>query len=357
MARAHEADVAVTPRVALIVRSMRRPSLDAALESIARQDYPALDVVVVAASGAEHPVPPDRAGAHPIRFVPSAQRLSRPRAANAGLDATRADWITFLDDDDILLPGHVSGLVAALSRAGPALFVYTLALVRMSDGSTRTWGRPFALAELYERNFIHLASALFSRELVSAGCRFDEGFDIMQDWDFFLQCAQLTSFHFEPRRTFEWHADLGDSGAAGGANQDDARFAAFRDRIYAKWSERRDLLVDRVRADLQRAIEHAKRDEPAACEAACQAILAYSQNDPHALNVLAMLRRSAGRYDDARRVQELACAVRPDDPSLIYNLALICHAQGDIARARQHCERVVAAAPQFVPARKLLAEL
>mgnify|MGYP000541208000 CR=1 FL=1 len=35
-----------------------------------------------------------------------------------------------------------------------------------------------------------------------------------------------------------------DSGAGGGGNQDDARFARFRDRVYAKWATARDALVE-----------------------------------------------------------------------------------------------------------------
>ena len=236
-----------SPLVSLIVRSSARMSLRAALDSIAGQDYPQLEVIVVAASGRDHPALPDRIGAHPLRLVKSDVRLSRPQAANAGLDAARGDWITFLDDDDLLLSGHVAGLAAARRNARGARLIYTLALGRFADGHTETWGRPYALSELYERNFIHLSTALFARSLVADGCRFDEAFEIMQDWDFFLQCAQLTPFHFEPRQTFEWRVDLGTSGTGVGGNKDAARFARFRDAIYAKWGARRQALAAQVK--------------------------------------------------------------------------------------------------------------
>ncbi|MDE2003262.1 MAG: glycosyltransferase [Betaproteobacteria bacterium] len=345
------------PLVSVIVRSMARPTLGAALDSIGTQDHPRIEVVVVAASGAGHPDAPNRVGMHPLRLVRCARQASRPQAANIGVAASSGEWITFLDDDDVLDPDHVSSLIGARDRAGVARLICSPARARLSDGSMLPLGQPFALQQLYERNFIHLSMTLFSRELVALGCRFDESLEILEDWDFFLQCAQHTRFDFEPRATFEWRADIGTAGAGAGVNHDDARFAAFRDRIYAKWASHRDALVDRVGAALQQAAELAKRGDRAGAEAACRAVLVYSQNDPYALNLLAMLQRSAGRDAEARRTQELACAVRPGDVSLVYNLALVCRAQGDLASARAHCERAIREAPQFAAARRLLAEL
>jgi hypothetical protein len=345
------------PLVSVIVRSMARPSLADALDSIAAQQYENIEAVIVAASGREHPAPRSSVGMHTLRFIPAEYPLSRPRAANAGLDAAQGDWITFLDYDDVLLPGHVSGLVAAQRDAGNVQLTYTSARARFSDGTSEPLGQPFALLQLYERNFIHLSMALFSRELLARGCRFDELLDVLQDWDFFIQCAQHTRFHYEPRETFEWRADAGSAGTGAGRNQDDARFAAFRDRIYEKWAAPHDALVDRVQADLRRAMLDAKEGAAANAEAICQGVLDYSQNDPFALNVLAMVQRSAGRLADARVSMELACSVRPQDPSLAYNLALLCRSQGDRAAARRHCLKAASAVPKFALAEKLLAEL
>lgn len=316
------------PLVSIVVRSMARSSLQDALASIGAQDYPHIEALVVAACGPTHPTPPDRAGAHPVRLVPGERPCTRPQAANAGLDAARGDWITFLDDDDVILPAHVSGLVEVRRNAGAAKLVYTLARARFANGGEKTVGQPFALHELYERNFIHLSMSLFSRELCALGCRFDESLEILQDWDFFIQCAQHTRFHFEPRQTFEWRAEAGDSGAGAGMNQDDARFATFRDRIYAKWAASFDALVDTVGTRLANAGQRAKSGDLAGAEAICREVLAISQNDPFALNMLAMVQRAAGRRNDALATQQLACAVRPHDKSLAYNLSLLRRTPG-----------------------------
>ena len=313
----------MAPLVSIVVRSMARASLADALASIAAQDHERVEAIVVAACGPTHPAPPASAGPHRVRFVEGDAPRTRPQAANAGLDAAQGDWITFLDDDDVLLPSHISGLIDAQRNAGDCLVVHTLARARFADGSEQTVGQPFAPIELYERNFIHLSMALVARDLVARGCRFDETLEILQDWDFFIQCAQHTRFHFEPRQTFEWRADVGTSGAGGGVNQDDARFAKFRDRIYAKWEARYNALVDDVAKRLAQAQAVARTGDLAGAEALCREVLAQSQNDPFALNLLAMVQRSAGRLDDAIATQRLACAVRPSDASLAHNLALL----------------------------------
>jgi tetratricopeptide (TPR) repeat protein len=345
------------PRVSVIVRSMARPSLGAALASVAQQDHPDVEVLVVAACGAAHPPVEPRCGAHPQRLVASAVPLPRPVAANAGLDAASGDWVTFLDDDDLLLPGHLSGLVAAHAAAPRAGVVYSYARAVFSTGRVERFGQPWSRVQLFERNFIHLSTALVDRRLIAAGCRFDETLDVHEDWDFFLQLAQRAPFHFVPLQTFQWNADAGTSGAGGGANRDDAKFAAFRDRVYAKWMEARDALVDHVAPLLQSAAAQAQRGDLAGAEAACRSALAASTNDPWALNVLAMVFRSAGRMAEARSTQELAVAVRPQDPAIVYNLALLHRALGDTTEARRWAQRALALAPDFGPARALLAAL
>ena len=343
--------------VSVIVRSTQRPSLAAALASIAAQDHPAVEVVVVGASGPAHPVLPDRCGPLPLRFVACARRMNRPAAANAGLDAATGGWITYLDDDDVLLPGHLSGLMAARSTAPEAGVIHCWARAMFADGNVRRVGQPFNLAQLYERNFMSLSTSVFARSLAERGCRFDEALDIFEDWDMFLQIAQFARFHFVPRETFLWNADAGGSGAGGGANHDGAAFARFRDLVYAKWAARHDALIDHVLPLLRSGADAHRLGDHATAEGHCRDALVVSPNDPWVLNLLASIERATGRGAEARRTQELAVAVRGNDPALVFNLALLCRAQGDIEMARRCCDRALALDANFVPAQKVRAEL
>lgn len=345
------------PLVSVVVRSTDRPSLPEALASIAAQDYPRIEVVVVGASGPGHSALPERCGPQPLRFVACATRRNRPEAANAGLDAATGDWITFLDDDDVFLPGHLSGLMAARADAPEAGVIHCFARAVFADGRVQRFGHPFSLAQLYARNFMHLSTAIFARSLVARGCRFDDALATHQDWDYFLQIAQLAPFHFVPRATFEWRVEAGGSGAGGGANQSDETFARYRDLVYAKWARQRDALIDRVEPLVSAAARAAEQGDHAAAEARCREALAISPNDPWALNLRAAIERATGRARDARRTQQLAVAVCPQDPTLTFNLALLYRAQGEIDLARRCCDRAVALDANFAAAKTLRAEL
>lgn len=348
---------ATAPDVSVIVRSMARTTLGAALASVAAQQGVTAEVLVVAACGPGHPPLPATCGTHALRLVASARRLPRAQAANAGLDAARGRWVTFLDDDDLFLADHLAGLIAAAANAPQARVITSYAKGVFRDGHVEWFGQPFSLAQLYERNFIHLSATIFARELVDAGCRFDETLEILEDWEFMLQLAQRARFHFVPLGSFQWNADAGDSGAAGGANHDPARFAEHRERIYAKWGPAHDALVDRTAPLLERAAGFAQSGDLAAADALCREVLEISANDPWALQLRAMVLRRAGRVADARGVQALAAAVRPQDAGFVYNLALLDRESGDPDAARRNARKALALDPGFALARTLLAEL
>jgi Glycosyltransferases involved in cell wall biogenesis len=345
------------PRVSIIIRSMARPGLDTALASLAAQTYPDIEVLVVAASGAEHPPQPETVGAFPLRFIASDKPLSRPEAANLGVQAASGAWFTFLDDDDEFLPEHIAGLIDATARADGAHVVHSLAQAVFADGRRESYGQPAALAELYLRNFIHLSSALISRQLITAGCSFDAALEIHEDWDFLLQCAQHTRFHFEPLQTFLWYVDSGSSGTAGGRNHDPNRFVRFRDIVYDKWRAASEALTARTEPLLQEAANAAQQQHVAQALEKIDEVLAISFNDPWALNMRAMIERMRGDIDAALATQTLATQIRPYDPAFCCNLGQLLLEKGEREQARTMVEHALAAQPDYPPARRLLGQI
>lgn len=220
------------PLVSVVIRSVGRTSLDQALESVATQTYGRIEVVVVNALGPDHPRVRESCGRFPVRLC-GGEALRRSRAANAGLAEARGELLILLDDDDLFLPHHVADLVAALDSEPEAVLAYSNVAGRGPDGSdVHLFAEPFSATALMAGNYIPLHGALFRRNVMLSGCRFDESLDAYEDWDFFLQLARLGPFSHVDRTgaVYRWG---GRSGV--GLVADPEAGWSGRAKVYAKW--------------------------------------------------------------------------------------------------------------------------
>lgn len=313
--------VPASGRVSIVVRSMGRAELHEALQSIAAQTWPDLEVVIVAASGASHPVPPPACGRFPVTFVAGMAPRSRPVAANAGLDAATGAYVGFLDDDDRLLPLHVETLVNALRAAPRAPAAYSAVREVDAEGNVvRRRATPFSRLLLHQVCFL-VPDALLLRREALAQCRFDERFVLCEDWDFFLQLAQLGDLLFVPAETVVYRAFLGTSGTLAVGDAADEQLRHYAALLAAKWEERGREVVAALDAASERAVALFQAGDGKAAEAAADAILASYPYAIAALNLKGTL--LALRGDLAGAVERFRTAVReaPDDPASRFNLA------------------------------------
>ncbi len=221
------------PPVSVIVRTMGRPTLSRALDCIAAQSHRPIEAVVVDAAArgiamAEH-------RGVPVHVVGGIAR-DRPRAANAGLEAARGEWLAFLDEDDEIAPEHVQRLLEAARRDGTRASYSQTRLLDAAGRLQRIFGGgPFSRAALLRSNYLAIHAVLFHRAFVDAGCRFDESFAMFEDWDFWLRLSERDAFAFTGSATALYRAAAGGSGAGAGANLDRERVLAQRERLLRKW--------------------------------------------------------------------------------------------------------------------------
>jgi len=83
------------PLISVIVRTMNSAYLAEALESIAGQTYPNLEVIVVDARGGGSLLLGEWCGRFPLRLVTNSFGLNRPEACNAGLKEVRENISAF----------------------------------------------------------------------------------------------------------------------------------------------------------------------------------------------------------------------------------------------------------------------
>jgi GT2 family glycosyltransferase/glycosyltransferase involved in cell wall biosynthesis len=226
-----------TPLVSIVIRSMDRATLAQALEAVARQTWPAIEVVLVNAKGEGHSPAGDRCGPFDVRTVRGTGRLSRSQAANAGLSAARGEWICFLDDDDWFEPQHIETLARRLAQEPTAVAAYggvSCVEVDEDSGETREvmrYNLDFDAARLVVENYLPIHSVLFSREAARRTAGFDETLTIFEDWDFWIQLSRGARFAHVDAVTATYRLGSGDSGLYGNA----ALQEEYAQRILAKW--------------------------------------------------------------------------------------------------------------------------
>ena len=343
-----------TPLVSIVVRSMGRPELRLALESIAAQDYPRIEIILVDASGGTHPPLPDidwQPG-HVLRKVGGDRRLPRPMACNVGLDAVHGDWFCFLDDDETYEPHHVSALIKATLETPDALVVYGKSNMLGPDGRVeKIFGKPFNRAMMYYGPLFYWQASLIARKVRDLGCRFDEALEVCEDRDFLNQIAEYGDFVSIPIVTFNYRPDLGTSGTGRGPNRDEARFQYFDAMLRAKWAGPREYHTSRVVAGVREAIEAYGRGDVAESRRRLERVLIEYPDDPSAMHALGRLNLEANRVDEAESLVRRALEYIPSAAEFHLTHSLILEGLGDFQKARQ--------AAQFArtaPAFKQLAE-
>jgi LmbE family N-acetylglucosaminyl deacetylase/GT2 family glycosyltransferase len=230
------------PLVSVLIRSMDRDALTQALDSVALQTYPNIEVVVVNASGQAHRALGEWCGRFPLRLIDPGKPLQRSAAANAALDAARGELLIFLDDDDRYLPGHIAALKAGLDAAGPTtIAAYDgVSCVDAQGKEVHRYQRAFDGFLFALENFIPIHAVLFRRTALERGARFDENQAHCEDWDFWLQVQDHGELHLVPELGAIYRVGAGEGSGLWG-NVDLARPAMLQ--VYRKrlptWSDER----------------------------------------------------------------------------------------------------------------------
>ena len=184
------------PRVTVIIPTFNRAALlPRAVESAlaAGRDVE----VIVVDDASEDETPRMCAGMQEIRYLRLEQNVGVAAARNAGVLASRAEFITALGDDDRRLPGSLDAQVRLLEESPQAAFCYGRVLVGdarrlLPTGEVVPERCPTGdiFWELLEGNFVPDLSVVARKgRLVEVGL-FNPSLSGGEDWDMWLRLAE-----------------------------------------------------------------------------------------------------------------------------------------------------------------------
>ena len=191
------------PRFSIVVTAFNeRDLIGAAIGSALAQSEADLELIVVddGSTDGTAGVVSEFAGDPRLHLLRQENRgLSAAR--NAGIAQSRADLVSFLDSDDLLLPEYLERMAATLSTRPEAGFAYTDAWA-LDDASGRfgragamSWNEPpadppadpIAFMRLLMRSNFIFVSATVRREALEAVGGFDETLTACEDYDLWLR--------------------------------------------------------------------------------------------------------------------------------------------------------------------------
>ncbi len=272
-----------SPLVSVIVRTRDRPALlREALASLRAQTFRDFETLVVADGGDRPPetlleTAPGEGG---LTLLHRSPPHGRARALNAGLDAARGQLIAYLDDDDLFLPDHLETLARFLSGSDAYRVAYTdveqVVQTLGDDGRYHdgrrlvVYGQAFEPDRLLSSNSISLIGLMHA----ATDLRYDETFEVFEDWDFMIRLAERGRFHHIAKITATYRVRDDQSNATTTAPWHGVEAETARRRLFEKHWHRHSVasqaaLVDSFQSELWRLrAERAAVEERLAAERA-----------------------------------------------------------------------------------------
>jgi glycosyltransferase involved in cell wall biosynthesis len=132
-----------------------------------------------------------------VRYVRLDRNQRVAGARNVGIMASTGEYVSFLDDDDIRLPGSIDTQVQALISQPDAGMVYGRVIVGDENGVPTELIEPEECSSgdifwrLLGHSFIHCLSAVFRRKCLTRVGLLDQSLPGMDDWDLWVRISEL----------------------------------------------------------------------------------------------------------------------------------------------------------------------
>lgn len=219
------------PRVSVIITTHNRPRLLPRAVESARGAASDVEIIVVDDASTDETAEVCRA-LRGVRYVRAERNQGVAGARNLGLLASTCEFVNFLDDDDVRLPGTLDEQAEVLESTPDAGLVYGQA--HMGDQDCAPTGsfypehclRGDVFWELLERNFMPCGSVLFRKSCFGRVGLLDRNVAGIDDWDMWVRIAELYPVTAVERPVIIWRQSTADSGQGSSHSADLIALAA-----------------------------------------------------------------------------------------------------------------------------------
>lgn len=166
-----------------------------AVESVLAQEHVPCRVIVVDDGSTDASATVIRALAatyDQVRAVILPRNVGASQARNSGVALATAEWVAFLDSDDIWLPGAANTLLSSTVTSGHDIIVGHFARIEGDAPATEPecgWDGGCIGAGLMSGGVIGPSWSVVRRSMVERVHGFDPSFHNCNDWDFYTRAA------------------------------------------------------------------------------------------------------------------------------------------------------------------------
>ncbi len=190
------------PKVSIITPTFNQSSfIQETIESVLQQDYPAIEHIVVDDGSTDQTRGILSRYPHLKWF--SQSNAGQTNAINNGFKASSGEILSWLNSDDLLLPGAVSAVVKAFKEAERKEFVYGGVLLIDEEGRKLFAKKAISYDKnilIYGRGLTNQPASFFRRDLLKRIGYLDESLYLCMDLDFWVRAAkENTAFKNIPK--------------------------------------------------------------------------------------------------------------------------------------------------------------
>jgi glycosyltransferase involved in cell wall biosynthesis len=230
--------------VSIIVPTHNRPdTLAVALESIARQTYKDLEVIIVNDNGCDiRNIIDSASGKLEIKYICHGNNKGPAAARNTALCCAEGKYITYLDDDDIIYPNHIEVLTNFLEDSEYKI-AYTDAYRILQEKKNNTYvtiSKEIYYSQAFNRDYFLVASYIAIQSIMhQKACLektgyFDDTLTTHEDLDMWIRLSHWHDFAHIAQITSEFH-EKNDGISQTGSNKQ--RRLTNLETIYNRYSQ------------------------------------------------------------------------------------------------------------------------